>query len=178
MRTALVTIAAIALTLLALTEAVFGFPVAWWLYALVVIAFAFGLVRPLPVRQQIRRLCVLAAVIVFVVMLYFVDWSTRKPFLRDLARVHVGMTEADVRRIMGSYIEGTGLVDPPGVAPSSGVTDLGSGHTYRTAPSPNGEVRLSDTLVFRHSTESAFNADWGIIKFSDGKVTGVDFSPD
>jgi len=40
------------------------------------------------------------------VALYSLEWTTRKPFLRDLARIRAGMTEAEVRGIMRRYMEG------------------------------------------------------------------------
>jgi hypothetical protein len=120
-------------------------------------------------------------VIAVIAPLYFVDWTTRKPFLRDLARVHVGMTEAEVRRIMGRYMEGTGWPALPGSDPSnaSGTLNIaGSASQYATETSPSGHMVIRDSLVFRHSNSGAFNSDWGIISLSSGRVARVEFSPD
>ena len=108
MRIAFITIAALALALFAFCEVGMAYPVAWWLYLLVGIAFAAALIRLVPVRNQLARVGMLTAVIALIVALYFVEWTSRKPFLRDLARVHVGMTEVEVRHIMARYMEGTG----------------------------------------------------------------------
>jgi hypothetical protein len=179
MRTAVITIGAITLVLLALCEVVVAYPVAWWLYISVAVILTAGIVRPVPVRNQFDRIGVLAAVVALIAALHFVDWSTRKPFLRDLARVRVGMTEAEVRQIMGQHMEGTGLLAPPGTPANSPSTmNLMSGSQYSTTTSPSRELVLTDSLVFRHSTEAAFNADWGIISFASGKVANVEFSID
>ena len=181
MRIAFITIAAIALALFALREVGLAYPVAWWLYLSVGVAFAVGLIRPVAVRSQLARLGALAALLAVISVLYFVEWTARKPFLRDLACVHVGMTEAEVRRIMGRYMEGTGWPASPFDAStnsSSTLTDVGSGSRSSTTTSPSGEMVIHDSLVFRHSTDGAFNSDWGIVSLSSGRVVRVEFSPD
>lgn len=87
MRIALITIAAVALALFALCEVGMAYPVAWWLYVTVALAFATGLIRRAPPRGQLARIGALAAVVGIIAVLYFVEWTSRKPFLRDLARV-------------------------------------------------------------------------------------------
>jgi hypothetical protein len=180
MRITLITVASIALAPLALYELGMAYPVAWWLYLFVAVAFACGLIRPVPARSQIRRLTVLAALLVFIAALYFVDWTTRKAFLRDLAQVQVGMTESQVRHIMGHYMEGTGWPALPGSNSANGPGTLnivGSSSQYSTETSPSGQMAIRDSLVFRHSNDGAFNSDWGIISLSSGKVVRVEFSP-
>ena len=180
MRMALITIAGFALALFGLCEVGMAYPVAWWLYLTVTVMFAATLIRPVALRSQVGRLGVLAAVVAFVTVLFLVDWTTRKPFLRDLARVRVGMTEAEVRRIMGRYMEGTGWPASPFDTPTNTGTlsILGSSSQYATTTSPDGHMVIRDSLVFRHSLDGAFNSDWGIVSFSSGRVVGVEFSPD
>ena len=181
MRIALITVAASALTLFALCEIGLAYPVAWWLYLSVAIAFAAGLIRATSVRSQFRRIVALVAVITVIAALYFVEWTTRKPFLRDLGRVRTGMTEAEVRQIMGRYMEGTGWPAIPGSSPSNAPGTLniaGSASQYSTATSSSGEMVIRDSLVFRHSNDGAFDSDWGIISLSSGRVVSVEFSPD
>ncbi len=163
MRVGLIVIASIALTLFALCELGLAYAVAWWLYLSVAIVFAAGFIRPVSVRSQIGRLGGLAAIVAVVAALYFVDWTTRKPFLRDLDRIRVGMTEAEVRQIMGRYMEGSGWPAIPG-----------------SSTNAQGTLNIvgSDSLVFRHSNDGAFNSDWGIISLSSGRVVSVEFSPD
>lgn len=181
MRIALITIAGFALALFALCEVGMAYPVAWWLYLSVTVAFAVALIRPVSVRSQRARIGALVAILAVIAALYFVEWTSRKPFLRDLAHVHVGMTEAEVRHIMSRYMEGTGWpaspFDSSTNAPST-LTDVGSGSKYSTTTSPAGEMVIRDSLVFRHSTNGAFNSDWGIVALSSGRVVRVEFSPD
>jgi len=56
MRVAPIAIASVALTLFALCELGLAYPVAWWLYLSIAIAFAAGFIRPVSVRSQIGRL--------------------------------------------------------------------------------------------------------------------------
>jgi hypothetical protein len=90
------------------------------------------------------------------------------------------MTEADVRRIMDRYIEGTGWPAVYGGTPAGTgtLTDMGTGTTHATGTTPTGEMTIQHSLVFRHSTAGAFDSDWGIVELKDGKVTGVSFSAD
>jgi hypothetical protein len=181
MRVALITFAAIALALFAFYEVGIAYPVvAWWIYLCVAVAFAAGLVRPFSPRSQLARIGALVAVIAIIVTLYFVEWTTRKPFLRDLDRIRIGMTETEVRRIMGRYMEGTGLPALPGSASNAPGTlnIVGSDSQYSTETSPSGETVVRGSLVFRHSNSGAFGADWGIVSLSSGRVVSVEFSPD
>jgi hypothetical protein len=178
MRVAALVLSAMPLALLALWEVVIGNPVVWWLYVLAALVCVAGLIRFVPIKRQRHRLGTIAVVTIFIAALYFMDWTTRKPFLRDLDRIHIGMTEGEVRQIMGNYTEGTGLQEPPGEPASTQLTILGSGLKYPTNSTPTGEVRLVDSIVFRHSSDPYFNADWGIVSFENGKVSAVEFSPD
>jgi len=82
----------------------------------------------------------------------FVDWNTQKPFIRDLLSVRVGMTRPEVERIMGRY---------PRPEWSSSGEDSYHG------------IQPDDTIVYRPSHGVVY-ADWGVVKFTDGKVTVVD----
>jgi hypothetical protein len=181
LRISLLTIASLALVSFALCEIGMAYPVAWWLYSLVALVFTVALAWPASVRTRLARAFALAAAITVIAALYFIEWTSRKPFLRDLARVRVGMTEVEVRQIMGRYLEGTGWpaspFDTSTNAPST-LTDVGSGSQYVTSTSPSGEMVIRDSLVFRHATDGAFNSDWGIVSLSSGRVVKVEFSPD
>lgn len=181
LRISLFTLAALALVLLAFYEVGVAYPVAWWLYLTVAIAFIVALWPSASGRFQRARILSLLAISAAIAALYFVPWTSRKPFLRDLARVHVGMTEVEVRHIMGHYLEGSGWPSLPGNGPTNGPGTLnivGSGSQYSTETSPSGQMAIRDSLVFRHSNDGAFNSDWGIISLSSGKVVRVEFSPD
>jgi hypothetical protein len=179
-RTVVTLSASLALALFALAEVLLAMPVVWWLYLLLIPLFAFGIVRRQPASVQPRRLAAFAGVVAFIATLYFVPWSSRKPFLHDLYRIQPGMSEADVRRIMGRYREGTGWPAAYGGNPAGTgtLTDLGTGATHATGTTPTGEMTIQNSLIFRHSTDGAFDSDWGVVEFKDGRVTGVSFSAD
>lgn len=176
----LIAVASTALLFFAFLELALAYPVPWWLYLQAGLLFLPGLVRRAPPRQQLPRLATFAAVSGFVAALYFVDWTSRKPFLRDLHRIQPGMTEEQVRQIMGKYMEGTGWPAPPGMTPGQHGTlaEAGSDVRYMASASAGGELRLHDSLVFRHSNDGAFNSDWGIVTFANGTVVEVRFSAD
>ncbi len=180
MRTTVIIVAGIALALLAVCEIALAYPVAWWLYVVVAVVLTAGLIRPVPVRRQVARVGVLAGVMGVMAALNLVNWTTRKPFLRDVARIQAGMTEAEVRHIMGRYMEGTGWPASPFDRPGSRGTLAidGSGSQYSTTTSSEGQMVIRNSLVYRHSNEGAFNSDWGIVSLADGRVTHVEFSPD
>jgi hypothetical protein len=181
MRIVFVALAAFALALLAGCEIVLRYPVAGWLYLLVAIAFAAALVRSAPIRSQLPRVAVLAAVLALIGALYRVEWTSRKPFLRDLDRVRVGMTEAEVRQVMARYLEGTGWPASPGLgsAETSGPSNSdGAGSEGSGGTSSADQLHLRDSLVFRHSNHADFNSDWGIVSFADGRVVRVEFNAD
>lgn len=180
MRIAVTIIASIALCLFALCEVGFPYPVAWWLYLAVLILFALGILRRTSLRRQPERVWILAVLSAAIAGLYFVPWSSRKPFLRDLYSIRPGMTESQARQIMGRYMEGTGWPAVYGNASNApgSLVDAGSGATYATDVTPSGEMAVRDFIVYRHSTDGAYDSDWGIISLSNGVVLGVSFSAD
>jgi hypothetical protein len=181
LRISVFTIATLGLALFALCELGMAYPVAWWLYCSVALAFAVALIWPPWAGPRLPRVAALMAISAVIAVLYFGAWTSRKPFLRDLARVRIGMTEVEVRHIMGRYLEGTGWpaspFDTATNAPGT-LTDIGSGSQHSTITSPSGELVIRDSLVFRHATDGAFNSDWGIVSLSNGRVVTVEFSPD
>jgi len=166
------------LVLFAVAEVLLAIPVAWWLYLSAVLLFTTGFLARRPIQLQTRRIGVVVGVALGVAVLYFVPWSSRKPFLHDLYSIRRGMTEADVRRIMGKYMEGTGWPAVYGSETPGEGTLATSDATYATTVSPKGELAIRNSLVFRHSNSGQFNADFGIVEFKNGKVTQVSFSPD
>jgi hypothetical protein len=113
-----------------------------------------------------ERLLVLGLFVVVVSSIYFVDWNSRKPFLRDLYRVQEGMTVEQVDQIMGHYMGGTGWPARP----------LGLADEASTAAMD--ELTLPGRLVYRHTNEGWGNSDWGEITFENGRVVEVRFLPD
>ncbi len=169
-----------AILFFALIEILLAQPIPWWLYALVGVAFAAALLRRRPLWDQRKRLIVLALVWTVLATLYLVPWTTRRPFLRRLYSIRPGMTEGEVRRIMAGYMEGTGWEAPSSLrySPARTIDDPISSPVATVGTSPSGELAINNALVFRHSNDGAFNADWGVVNFSRGRVVGVYFSPD
>lgn len=170
----------VGLALFALAEILLAWPVEWWLYASLVPCFVLGLLRSVPLGQQRGRLLSIGLLVALTAALHGVPWTTRKPFLRDLDRIEVGLDEAQVRQIMDGYIEGTGWpARVPGATQDvQQVIDPMGGGTHATARTAAGEMGVADSIVFRHSTDAHLNSDWGIVRFQDGRVVGVSFSPD
>lgn len=174
----LVLAASIGFVLVAFIDIVFH-PVAWWLFFLVIVLFAFGLLRRKPLKEQFARVAVFLLLASLAAALYFIPWPGRKVFLRDLYKIKVGMNEAEVRQIMANYIEGTGWPAVYGGPPAGtgALTDLSTGATHVTGATSNGEMTIQGSLVFRPSNHPG-DSDWGIVAFRDGRVTDVSFSPD
>lgn len=112
-------------------------------------------------KREVPRVLILSAFLGAMFILYHIEWSTRKPFLMDLSRVRIGMTAEEVDRVMSNYMKGSGI-----------------GPVGPFEPDENGELKLRDRIIYRHSNDGAFNADWGVVKFKDGRVSAVDFMPD
>ncbi len=178
-RQAIVMLSLSFLVLLALYEVGFGSPVVWWLYAAVTVAFIPAIGIALELHLPRRTVVVPLVGISFAWVLFLVPWNSRKPFLNDLYRIRPGMNEAQVRKIMGQYMEGTGWPavygeDGPG---ERSLTGLGSGGSD-SPTEPDDQLVIQNPVVFRHSDDGAYNADWGIVKFEGGHVVSVDFSRD
>ena len=103
-------------------------------------------------RITLKGLMVAVAACAVGLALYFVPWSTRKPFLKALYGIKPGMTVSEARARMAGYMEGTGIVMP--------------GTTQPFMP--------AGALIFRHSND----ADWGVVTIRDDRVVGVRFDPD
>jgi len=180
LRIFLFSVASLGLVVLAFAELGLAAPVAGWLYLAVAGTFAIALLPLGPSRWTLARVSALVPIAAMIATLYFVPWTSRKPFLHDLARVRVGMSEGEVRQIMQGYLEGTGWPASPfdSATNSSRLSILGSSSQYATTTSATGGLVIRDSLVYRHSTNASFNSDWGIVSLSSGKVVRVEFSPD
>lgn len=112
-------------------------------------------------------------------ILYFFPWNSRKPFLRNFEKIRIGMTVSEVEMIMGNYIKGTGWQSPRRAKTSAATpTELHSDITMKPSDNPSGEMEIQDSIVYRHSHDGAYNSDWGVVEFRDGKVVGKTFMPD
>jgi len=126
-----------------------------------------------------RRQILLAAAFCLILLGKFADWNSRRPFIRDLLRIREGMTVEQVDNVMARYMTGTRLAWPPisdDKPKSSSSISPATSQTVKKGP--DNELNLTDSNVYRHSNEGAYNADWGIVRFHEGKVESVDYMPD
>lgn len=106
--------------------------------------------------------------------------ESRQPFLRSLYSIQPGMTPVQVDAIMGKYWKGINWRRTP--FPSSSVapevfSEVG-GSTHQTRTDSRGRMQFIDSITYRHSDEAEYNADFGVVSFSNGRVTKVEFLPD
>lgn len=112
-----------------------------------------GWFRTRSIKTAQRIISLSASVLLILSMQYF-DWNPRKPFLRDLYHIRIGMTVSEVRKTMHGYLDRPNLNDPE----------------------PN--IQANDSIVYRPSNDPAYNADWGIVTIYNGEVQGVEYSSD
>ncbi len=161
MRPLILFITSLAAFVLVLDELFVGYPPPGWVYLLVLLLFAVGLLRWRPLAQQRKAVVTLAAIGLSLVVIHLVPWPTRDSFFADLFKVRAGMTPADVETIMAHHQRGTGWPANP------------------LDPSQKGsELVIQGTLVFRPASAGPGDSDWGIVYFERGRVTRVKFSPD
>lgn len=109
---------------------------------------AFWLLRQSPIQTRLTIVSICAVVILST---RFMDWNSRKPFLRDLLRLRNGMTGQQVKGMMARYT---------------------------TSQDTDDDTNTSATLYYRHSDDAEYNADWGKITMRGGRVVAVNFLPD
>jgi hypothetical protein len=113
-----------------------------------------------------EKLLILGLLVIVLFSLRFVDWNSRKPFLRDLYRVQEGMSLEQVEEIMGEYMGGACCPAEP-----LGLSDgQEAGEAEQMAP--------PDRLVYRHTNEGWGDSDWGEVHFENGRVVEVQYLPD
>ncbi|UCC61706.1 MAG: hypothetical protein JSV36_12985, partial [Anaerolineae bacterium] len=124
------------------------------------------LLKGSPARQKLLILALLAIAFSSV---RFIDWNSRKPFLKDLYRIEVGMTVAQVEQIMGDYMTGGGV-------------PLGSPGTRLDGRLAEGLIGPAEpatgTISYRHTDEWWGNSDWGVVTLENGRVVDIWFSHD
>jgi hypothetical protein len=162
LRTIVLIVASLALLLFTASEIIVAVPVAWWLYVATLGMFAIGLLEKQHPRRQVRRFGALISICFVAAILNLTPWSSRNGFLKRLYSIKPGMTVTQVKAVMRGYIQGTGI--PP--------------NPFADTRIPTEGLTIQSALVFRHSEEPAYNADWGIVNLRDGIVTSVEFSAD
>jgi hypothetical protein len=116
-------------------------------------------------RTWKEKLLILGLFVAVLVSVRFVDWNSRKPFLKDLGRIEEGMTVSQVDQIMAGYERGPEADGPPVLeqAVDSSTTTDQAGRTW---------------VTYRHTAEGWGNSDWGVVGFQDGVVFETRFLPD
>ena len=105
-----------------------------------------------------HRVLILGLFAVAVFSLSFVNWNSRKPFLRDFLRIEEGMTEAQVGQIVDRYIREIDL-------PSCLLSD-------ETDPAGPATRRC---VFYRHTDEGWGDSDWGVVAFESDRVARTEF---
>jgi hypothetical protein len=107
-----------------------------------------------------HKLLIVGSLAVVILGMRFVDWNSRKPFLRDLYRIKEGMTAAQVDQIMGDYMT-CGAVSPgnPGIRLDGRLVEQGE--------------QATGTISYRHTEEGWGNSDFGEVTFVSGRVVNV-----
>jgi hypothetical protein len=144
-----------------LVDYVVGVSLLWpWMLGGLGLLLVLGLLGTVGMRPRPRIALLVSFAAVFAAVRW-VNWNSRKPFLRDLYSVHVGMTRSQVDAIMGKYLKRTGWPTNPFGPPSA-----------------SGAMELPGAVVYRHTNEGWGNSDWGIVRFEANRVAAVDFHPD
>jgi hypothetical protein len=118
------------------------------------------------VRQPMReKVLILALFVVVLLSVRFVDWNSRKPFLRRLYRIKEGMTESQVDQIMGGYMKGYFGGPPPSL------------REYEPQLDEQGKI-ITGWVTYRHTDEGWGDSDWGEVTLENGRVVGTRFLHD
>jgi hypothetical protein len=122
-------------------------------FALAALALGLYILDSLPLRQ---RLVLVGLLVTAVFAVRFIDWDSRKPFLRDFNQIQMGMTTEEVDGLMSDYIKSTSPL---------------------VATSIQGDVQTG-AVSYRHTAEGWGDSDIGLITFAGGRVIGRTFYPD
>jgi hypothetical protein len=113
-------------------------------------------------RPMREILLILGLFVMVAFSVRFMDWNSRKPFLKDFYRIREGMTVTQVEQIMSDYMQGDGRPLVPG---------------RKDVFNERGEV-VTGTITYRHTNEGWGNSDWGVVTFENGRVVKTKFLPD
>jgi hypothetical protein len=114
-------------------------------------------------RPARDKLLILGLFALLLFSVQFVNWNSRKPFLRSFHRIDVGMSASQVEQIMLGYMKDYGG-GPPGSWPQTQFDDEGA--------------IVNGSATFRHTREGWGDSDWGVVTFEDGRVVETRFLPD
>ncbi|MCB9079030.1 MAG: hypothetical protein H6631_15630 [Anaerolineaceae bacterium] len=113
----------------------------------------FLLLRHRPNRY---KLSLLALFLTAILVIYFIDWNGRKPFLRDFHRIELGMTADQADQMMAQYIK---FVGP--------TTQLNA----------QGKV-LTGKVSYRPARLGWGDSDIAILTIENGQVVDLSYYPD
>jgi hypothetical protein len=94
--------------------------------------------------------------LIVVVSLGFVNWNSRKPFLRDLYRIDEGMIYPQVERLMNGYERSLG---------------------NDTRVDEQGQP-VTGNVAYTHTDAAWGNSNVGLVTFENGRVTEIQYLPD
>ena len=114
-------------------------------------------------RPARDKLLILGLFALLLFSVQFVNWNSRKPFLRSFHRIEVGMSAPQVEQTMLGYMKDYGG-GPPGSWPQTQFDDEGA--------------IVNGSVTFRHTREGWGDSDWGVVTFEDGRVAETRFLPD
>jgi hypothetical protein len=115
-----------------------------------------------PLREKVLILALFAAILFSV---RFIDWNSRKPFLRRFTRIKEGMTASQVDQIMGEYGNGYYGGPPPSLPEDEPRFD------------EQGRI-IEGSVTYRHTDEPWGNSDWGVVTFEERRVVRTQFLHD
>jgi hypothetical protein len=157
----------IALTLFLILDLGLGLAVSVYVTFVVAYAAFWVLLGALLLGRRPKRekALILVLFVVVVLSVRFIDWNSRKPFLRDFYRVKEGMTESQVDQIMDGYIKGYYGGLPPSL------------RAYEPQFDEQGSI-VTGWVTYRHTDEGWGDSDWGEVTFEDGHVVETRFLHD
>ncbi len=115
-------------------------------------------------------------------ILHAVPWNEHKAFLRDMRRVHPGMSATEVERLLEKYAKET-AADPTGTYPAKAQVfeavkaEGGGGIEYASAGDiPNGRD-MSGCAIYHHGGPG-HERERCVIRFQDDRVVSVEILRD
>jgi hypothetical protein len=136
----------------------------YWQFVIMYMAFWVLVGALLATGRPLRdKLLILGLFVLVLGSVRFVDWNSRKSFLRDFYTLQEGMTVEEVDQIMSGYMKAHGGGPPQ----SRNEYEFGE----------QGEV-VTGWVTYRHTNEGWGDSDWGVVTLENGQVVQLQFLPD
>ena len=116
-------------------------------------------------RSRREKALILTLLLTVVVSVRFIDWNSRKLFLKHFFRIREGMTESQTDQIMSGYMKGYFGGPPPSL------------RDREVAYDEQGKI-VTGWVTYRHTKEGWADSDWGEVTFESGHVVQTRFLPD